>query len=219
MSCTMNSCLVALAILFLWRVEELAEACSCTPVHPQQAYCNSEVAIRARVVGMQEVESGNDVYGNPIKRLRFDVKQYKMFRGPTGVINAVYTAPSSALCGVTMETNGTPYLITGKLEGNGTMHVTLCDFVKKWETLNGMQMNSLSQRYEDNCDCKITHCASVPCMISSPMDCLWTDWVLKKTVNGDQAKYFACLKRNDGSCAWYRGGEPPGTDFLNIKNP
>lgn len=43
MSWTANSCLVTVAILFLWRVQEMAEACSCSPAHPQQAFCNSDV--------------------------------------------------------------------------------------------------------------------------------------------------------------------------------
>lgn len=43
MSWTANSCFVTVAILFLWRVQEIAEACSCSPAHPQQAFCNSDV--------------------------------------------------------------------------------------------------------------------------------------------------------------------------------
>lgn len=36
-----------------------------------------------------------------------------MFKGPEQVIDAIYTAPSSAVCGVSLETNGKEYLITG----------------------------------------------------------------------------------------------------------
>lgn len=43
MTWTVNSCFVTLAILFLWRVEEIAEACSCSPAHPQQAFCSADV--------------------------------------------------------------------------------------------------------------------------------------------------------------------------------
>lgn len=43
MSWTANSYFVTVAILFLWRVQEIAEACSCSPAHPQQAFCNSDV--------------------------------------------------------------------------------------------------------------------------------------------------------------------------------
>lgn len=38
-----NGILGTLALLLLWRAEELAEACSCAPVHPQQAFCNADV--------------------------------------------------------------------------------------------------------------------------------------------------------------------------------
>lgn len=34
--------------------------------------------IRAKVVGRKEVSSGNDVYGDPIKRIRYDLKQIKV---------------------------------------------------------------------------------------------------------------------------------------------
>lgn len=99
--------------------------------------------IRAKLVGQQEVNVGNDIYGHPIKRIKYDIKQIKvceilcsmqlyklkssmnmnvffffclnhqMFKGPNQDFEAIYTAPSSAVCGVTLETNGNEYLITG----------------------------------------------------------------------------------------------------------
>ncbi|KAJ0001356.1 hypothetical protein NQD34_006376 [Periophthalmus magnuspinnatus] len=245
MSRTANSVLVTLAILFIWRVEKLAEACSCSPAHPQQAFCNSDVVIRARVVGSQVIDAGNDIYGNAIKRVQYDVKMikvllmiwlsnfflfviifhvmfcfyFKVFKGPNRNFDMIYTAPTSAVCGVTLETNSKEYLIAGKLESDGTMHVTLCDFIEPWEGLSATQKKSLVQRYEMGCDCKITHCTSIPCTISGPAECLWTDWVIEKSVNGNQAKHFACIKRSDDSCAWYRGSAPPKKDFLDIEDP
>lgn len=68
-------------------------------------------------------------------------------------------------------------------------------------------------------DPQITRCISIPCMISGPAECLWTDWVIEKTVNGEQAKHFACIKRSDDSCAWYRGAAQPKKDFLDIEDP
>ncbi|MGH0185124.1 UNVERIFIED_CONTAM: hypothetical protein FKN15_017400 [Acipenser sinensis] len=212
--------------------------------------------IRAKVVGGKEVDSGNDIYGNPIKRIQYEIKQLKMFKGPDKLIMAVFTAPSSAVCGVTLETNGKKeYLISGKAEGDEKMHVTLCDFIipweslsatqKKslnqryqmgckaegdekmhvtlcdfiipWESLSATQKKSLNQRYQMGCECKISRCPSIPCMITAPDECLWTDWVTEKSINGRQAKHFACIKRNDGSCAWYRGVAPPKKEFLDIE--
>ncbi|XP_040919397.1 metalloproteinase inhibitor 2b [Toxotes jaculatrix] len=219
MTWTVSSCFVTLAILFLWRVEEIAEACSCSPAHPQQAFCSADVVIRARVVGAQEVEVGNNIYGNPIKQIKYDIKQTKMFKGPNQDIDAIYTASSSAMCGVTLETSGKEYLITGRLEADGKMHITLCHFIEPWDALSDIQRKSLTQRYAMGCDCRITRCTTVPCVISSQAECLWTDWVFEKTVNGEQAKHFACIKRSDDSCAWYRGAAPPKKDFLDIEDP
>lgn len=39
---------------------------------------------------------------------------HQMFKGPTDYMDAIYTAPSSAVCGVTLDANGRKeYLITG----------------------------------------------------------------------------------------------------------
>ncbi|KAK7939795.1 hypothetical protein WMY93_003121 [Mugilogobius chulae] len=119
MTWTANSLLVTLAILFIWRVEKIAEACSCSPAHPQQAFCNSDVVIRARVVGSHMIDAGNDIYGNAIKRVQYDIKMIKMFKGPNQNFDVIYTAPTSTVCGVTLETSSKEYLIAGKLESDG----------------------------------------------------------------------------------------------------
>uniref|UniRef100_A0AAY4B3J2 Metalloproteinase inhibitor 2 n=1 Tax=Denticeps clupeoides TaxID=299321 RepID=A0AAY4B3J2_9TELE len=200
--------------------EEAAEACSCSPVHPQQAFCNADAVIRAKVVAGKEVDSGNDIYGNPIKRIQYDIKQIKMFKGPDRDIDLIYTAPSSAVCGVTLDTTGKKeYLIAGKAEAHGKMHVTLCDLIMPWESMSATQKKSLSQRYQMGCECKITRCATFPCEISTPEECLWTDWLTEKLINGRQANHYACIKRGDGSCAWYRGAAPPKKEFLDVEDP
>ncbi|XP_036123923.1 metalloproteinase inhibitor 2 isoform X2 [Molossus molossus] len=176
--------------------------------------------IRAKVVSHKEVGSGNDIYGNPIKRVEYEIKQIKMFKGPEKDIEFIYTAPSSAICGVSLDVGGKKeYLIAGKAEGNGKMHVTLCDFIVPWDTLSTTQKKSLNHRYQMGCECKITRCPMIPCYISSVDECLWMDWVTEKSINGHQAKFFACIKRNDGSCAWYRGAAPPKQEFLDIEDP
>ncbi|CAB1458972.1 unnamed protein product [Pleuronectes platessa] len=219
MTWTLSSCFVTLAILCLWRVEEGAEACSCSPAHPQQALCSSDVVIRAKVVGSRQIEVGNNIYGYPITQIQYDIKQLKMFKGPSEAIEAIYTASSSALCGVNLKTDGEEYLITGRLESDGKMHVTLCQFIEPWVALTPHQRKSLTERYEMGCECKITRCTSVPCTVSGPAECLWTDWLTETVVYGQQAKHYACIKRSDDSCAWYRGSAPPKKDFLDIEDP
>ncbi|XP_064351511.1 metalloproteinase inhibitor 2 isoform X3 [Camelus dromedarius] len=181
--------------------------------------CLSRV-IRAKAVSEKEVDSGNDIYGNPIKRVQYEVKQIKMFKGPDKDIEFIYTAPSSAVCGVSLDVGGKKeYLIAGKAEGNGKMHITLCDFIVPWDTLSTTQKKSLNHRYQMGCECKITRCPMIPCYISAPDECLWMDWVTEKNINGHQAKFFSCIKRSDGSCAWYRGAAPPKQEFLDIEDP
>ncbi|XP_056117924.1 metalloproteinase inhibitor 2b [Rhinichthys klamathensis goyatoka] len=214
------SVVAALLLVFLSGSPEFAEACSCSPEHPQQAYCNADVVIRAKVVGRKEVVTGNDAYGYPIKMIRYDVKQMKMYKGPEGEVETVLTGPSSALCGVTLESNGKKeYLITGKLDSNDTLRVNLCDYIESWESLSLTQKKSLGERYQMGCDCKVVQCSGVPCSISGPTECLWTDWVVEGTVQGTQAQLYTCVKRNDSSCAWYRGFAPPKKDFMDIEEP
>ncbi|XP_017567472.1 metalloproteinase inhibitor 2b [Pygocentrus nattereri] len=209
-----------LLALLLWRLGEVAEACSCAPAHPQQAHCNADVVIRAKVIGQKEVLIGSDTYGNPIKKIQYDIKQMKMFKGPSQEINAIFTAPTSAVCGVTLESDGkSEYLVTGKLESDGTVHVTLCDFIVPWNSLTPAQRKGFEVRYETGCGCRIVRCSSVPCSVSDPVECLWTDWITQSTVQGPQAQHYTCIKRNDDSCAWYRGAALPKNEFMDIEDP
>ncbi|XP_077415340.1 metalloproteinase inhibitor 2-like [Vanacampus margaritifer] len=212
MSWTVKSFVLPLVLLYLWRLQEGTQACSCGTTHPQQAFCQADVVIKAKVVGKKV----DDDFFKPIK---YDIKQTKMFKGPNKNFDAIYTAPTSSLCGVTLA-KGVEYLITGRLKSNSSsLHVNLCNFHEPWEKLSATQKKSLVQRYEMGCDCKITHCTSVPCAISSPAECLWTDYLTEKITNGKQAQHFACIKRNDGSCAWYRGAISPKKEFMDIEDP
>lgn len=45
---------------------------------------------------------------------------------------------------------------TGKEEGGGRVHVTLCDYIMPWEALSAAQKKGLSQRYQMGCECKVS---------------------------------------------------------------
>lgn len=66
---------------------------------------------------------------------------------------------------------------------------------------------------------QIVRCPSLPCEISAPEECLWTDLMIEKQVHGSQANHYACVKRLDGSCSWYRGAAAPKKDFLDGEDP
>lgn len=51
--------------------------------------------IRAKVVGQQEVDVGNDIYGNPIKRIKYDIKQIKVCADKATVFMLGYELKSS----------------------------------------------------------------------------------------------------------------------------
>jgi len=52
--------------------------------------------IRAKVVGKKEVDSGNDIYGNPIKRIQYEIKQIKV-RDEDGICLSHVTYNENAL--------------------------------------------------------------------------------------------------------------------------
>ncbi|KAK6293936.1 hypothetical protein J4Q44_G00362620 [Coregonus suidteri] len=195
MARSVSSCFITLVVLFLWRVEDVAEACRCRIVHPQQAFCRADVVIRAKV---DEVGAGS---GNT----KYDIQQIKMFKGPDRDINAVFTP---TICRKFLETNK-EYLLTGRLNTDGTMNIMMCDFSRTWEASSDTQLMRLIQRYQSGCDCKIIPCSSLSCPISSPDECLWTDWLSGNGLSGPQTQSFACLKRRDGSCAWYSMSAQP----------
>ncbi|XP_037544951.1 metalloproteinase inhibitor 2-like [Nematolebias whitei] len=153
MTLMMKSCFVSLTILFLWQVEDVAEACKCLPVNIQQGFCRSDVVFSARVTGKEVVDIGNGPLGNSFKSIKYDIQVTKVFKGPGLRLDAVYTSSSSASCGVTLDTGDKLYLITGKLEDDGTVHITMCDFIKLYDDLSSAQTLKLIQCYTTGCGC------------------------------------------------------------------
>lgn len=66
---------------------------------------------------------------------------------------------------------------------------------------------------------QINTCYTVPCASTGENECLWTDWLLDNSLNGEQARQYACIRRSDTTCSWYRGGPPPEKDFLDMTDP
>ncbi|XP_077360356.1 metalloproteinase inhibitor 2-like [Festucalex cinctus] len=187
-----------LLLLCLWVVmEEGAQACTCFPIHPQQLYCQTDVVIRAKVMGVIPGAQGK---GRPTK---YDIKHLTTFKGIKKHFVAISTGPNSAACGVTL-TKGTEYLLMGKLQSDGTLHVSQCDFHEPWNSLSPTQKKLLAL-YAEGCSCTIKSCFSLPCCMTGPTECLWTDFLPGKMGSRDHAQNFACIKSGNGCCAWYKG--------------
>ncbi|XP_077389733.1 metalloproteinase inhibitor 2-like isoform X1 [Festucalex cinctus] len=208
-----------LVLLCLWGLqEEGAQACSCFPIHPQQLYCQTDiVVIRAKVLGVMPGAQGKGrptkydiqhlmvrilVDKNKLVHVRHQSFAFQTFKGVKKLFAAIYTGPNSAACGVTL-TTGTEYLLMGKLQSDGTLHVSLCDFHEPWDALSTTK--NLLSSYAEGCGCTIKSCFSFPCCMNGLTECLWTDFLPGKMNSHDQAQNFACIKSSNGCCDWYRG--------------
>nr|XP_056703552.1 metalloproteinase inhibitor 3 [Euleptes europaea] len=204
-----------LALLGSWSLSDwVAEACTCVPIHPQDAFCNSDIVIRAKVVGKKLMKDG------PFGTMRYTVKQMKMYRGFEKMphVQYIYTEASESLCGVKLEVNKYQYMITGRVY-DGKVYTGLCNLNEKWDQLTLAQRKGLNHRYNQGCGCKIKPCYYLPCFVTSKNECLWTDMLSNFGLSGSQSKYFACIQQKEGYCSWYRAWAPPDKTIINATDP
>ncbi|XP_061430518.1 metalloproteinase inhibitor 3-like [Lethenteron reissneri] len=200
------------------------DGCSCaSSMHPQQAFCSADVVLRARIVGRKIVVGHFNLtsHGHPFQMVLHRVKQIKIYKGMEllGEVTQLYTPTMDGLCAPSLDLSKTQYVITGKIR-DGRVSVSGCDYVQPWEGLTLSQKKSLSYRYRMGCDCKIRECRSLPCGEGSADECVWTDRVARGTHAGHQAKHYACVRRGDGPCGWYKGGlAPPNTELCEGASP
>ncbi|XP_077474329.1 metalloproteinase inhibitor 2-like [Stigmatopora argus] len=179
-----------LPLLLLLCLGQRGRACSCPPKHPQEMFCQADVVLRAKVGDMKADVKGLD----PVK---YFIEHVATLKGLENHFDAIYTAASSAACGVTL-IKDVEYLFMVKVNHEGMLDISLCDFFQPWTAMSDEQKNLLL-RYHMGCDCKIKPCHALPCDTLGPQEC-W--WMVSK---GEQAREYACVKRSDGSCAWYQG--------------
>ncbi|MBN3270823.1 TIMP3 inhibitor, partial [Polyodon spathula] len=203
-----------LVVLCSFRLNDVAEACSCALSHPQEAYCNSDIVIRAKVVGKKLLK--DRAFGT----MRYTVKQMKMYKGFNKMqhVQHIYTDASENLCGVKFEVNKYQYLITGRVF-DGKVYTGLCNFNEKWEKLTLSQRKGLNHRYQLGCNCRIKPCHSLPCFVTSKNECLWMDMLSYIGYPGHQSRHYACIQQKEGYCSWYRGWAPPDKTIINTTDP
>ncbi|KAJ6652985.1 hypothetical protein lerEdw1_010254 [Lerista edwardsae] len=192
-SARMCGFLAAGCLLLLTLLGDPTEACSCAPTHPQTAYCNADVVIRAKFVG--------DSMEFPWKR--FEIKTAKVYKGSEALqeLRFLYTSTVGHLCGYEKEPRqGEDYVIAGKQYINRTI-INLCSFIQPWAELSPEQRRGLSLDYSKGCSCTVSikPCYSTPCSIKSDSLCLWD-----QNLNGIQAKTLACLPKSGipHACSW-----------------
>uniref|UniRef100_A0A3Q0SNA9 Metalloproteinase inhibitor 4 n=1 Tax=Amphilophus citrinellus TaxID=61819 RepID=A0A3Q0SNA9_AMPCI len=192
-------------------MEEVVEGCSCHPAHPQQLFCSAEIGnwthFRSRKLFCSFLPACPCI---------------QMFKGfdKAKDIQYVYTPVFSSLCGVKLDSNNKAgYLLSGSMWSDGRISIGQCDLVESWDNLSLSQKKNLNYRYQMGCECRINTCYTVPCASTGENECLWTDWLLDNSLNGEQARQYACIRRSDTTCSWYRGGPPHEKDFLDMSDP
>uniref|UniRef100_A0A3B3VRN1 Metalloproteinase inhibitor 4 n=1 Tax=Poecilia latipinna TaxID=48699 RepID=A0A3B3VRN1_9TELE len=204
-----SACLGLVVLLLLGAgLEDVVEGCSCHPSHPQQLFCSAEIG---------------ELIHSKLKMKTFSsplcVQMFKGFDRAKD-IQYVYTPVFSSLCGVKLDSNNKAgYLLSGTVCNLCCVVTLSCDLVESWDNLSLSQKKNLNYRYQMGCECRINTCYTVPCASTGENECLWTDWLLDNSLNGEQARQYACIRRSDTSCGWYRGGPPPEKDFLDMTDP
>ncbi|XP_053551557.1 metalloproteinase inhibitor 1 [Bombina bombina] len=194
----------ALFLVIFACISKEAWSCRCALRHPQSAYCNSDVVIRAKFVG-QTLHTTSDGTATLVK---YEIKTIKIFKAPAGIqdIQFLYTPQMDSLCGYSHHSTNKSeeFAVTGFVM-NDRVHINLCGFITPWASLSPYQKKGFQQLYKENCQCQIIPCYSVPCETENNKQCLWTDLVMKqilKNNEGPQSSKLLCVENNDGFCVW-----------------
>ncbi|XP_067880297.1 metalloproteinase inhibitor 2-like [Heterodontus francisci] len=208
--------------LLLLTVQQQSDACSCGPSHPQQAYCQSDVVIKGKIVGSKLVARDNSSDPNAFHWIQYEVQQQKMYKGFEKVeeVQYVYTPRADLVCGLVLEADqmNEDYVLSGNVESDGKMYINICSFNKPWSQLTPAQRTNLDERYRAGCQCMIIPCLSLPCSLSADNQCLWTDGILNGKWEGAQSQRYACSMKPSGMCQWDTGKIPRSRSFLRSEN-
>ncbi|XP_056323745.1 TIMP metallopeptidase inhibitor 4, tandem duplicate 2 [Danio aesculapii] len=162
--------------------EQMLEACSCIPFHPQQHFCKAGAVIKALVLDEEPMP------GRHHMEIKYKINVLKVFRGfEHAEIEYLHTASDGAMCGLGLSPG--VYLLTVR-----GVNIGLCDLVVHWDNLSKTHKKILSLGQEA-CDCKVTHCFKKPC---DENKCYLTDMF-------DSVKLYSesiCMANSTGSCRW-----------------
>ncbi|XP_026076529.1 metalloproteinase inhibitor 3-like isoform X2 [Carassius auratus] len=155
------SAAVTLGLLFFLSVglnEQVAEGCTCVQRHPQRVFCESDIVIRAKILG--------SVASTRPNLLAYSIKVITTFKPFNKMdIQVIY---STKICGARPQ-NG-EYLLSGHLV-DGVMVFGLCELVWRWDQLSTVQKRNLNL-YQTGCACEDVPDAIVVVLSTSDLNLL-----------------------------------------------
>ncbi|XP_032810215.1 metalloproteinase inhibitor 3-like [Petromyzon marinus] len=188
----------------------LSQACSCAgEPHPQQAFCGSDVAMKVQLLEktteMMAVSNG-DNESAMAQLTRYKVNVIKTFKGQEELTRTgyIYSPVGEPSCALDIQPHKRHYILTGRI-WSGMIYVTLCNFIRPWNTLSSGQKSGFSDIYGSGCTCQISTCNQKPCEPTEARACTWTDSSTYQGARrwGPQAKTQACLPALEGDgCLW-----------------
>ncbi|CAM4618864.1 metalloproteinase inhibitor 1-like isoform X2 [Lepidochelys kempii] len=198
--------LLAAAILVLALGDPTA-ACSCAPQHPQTVFCEADVVIRGKFMGVTPLNSSSNTQKFE-SWIRYKIKITKTYKGLESQGNGIFidSLEQETFCGYQHRAplNGEEYLIMAERQDKHLI-ISLCSFVRPWGRIPPSQRHGISQAYGQGCACQVVPCEFRPCELLGDAQCLWTDGLLDQSWQGPQAQRLACLPRPSQ-------GVPPGAD-------
>ncbi|XP_066436096.1 metalloproteinase inhibitor 1 [Eleutherodactylus coqui] len=187
-------------LMILGCLSQEAWSCTCGPRHPQSVFCDSPVVFRGKFIGQKDCAEREHW-------TEFEVKATKIIKAPKEFddIQFVYSPKMESLCGYQHPSSNKSeeFLVAGSIVDE-KVYINSCSFVVPWATLTLGQKRGFLQVYAKHCDCQVKQCFSVPCAVDSPLQCLWTDPLMrrKSVYASHQATTWACVNKGDNMCIW-----------------
>ncbi|XP_044845076.1 metalloproteinase inhibitor 1-like isoform X1 [Mauremys mutica] len=199
--------LLAGAILVLV-LGDPTDACTCAPQHPQTAFCQADVVIRGKFVGVTPLSPTSSSTDEFESWIRYEINITKTYKGleSGGDVLFIDSWDEEHFCGYQHPAplNGEEYLIMAERQDKRLI-ISFCSFVSPWGQLPPSQRRGVSQAYGGGCACDVVPCHSPPCELSGGPQCPWTDGLQDWSWQGPQAQTQACLPRPGQ-------GTPPGAE-------
>ncbi|XP_030400891.1 metalloproteinase inhibitor 1-like [Gopherus evgoodei] len=196
MSPVTSSWLLAGAILVLV-LGDPTDTCSCAPQHPQMAFCQADVMIRGKFMGVTPLSPTSSSTQEFESWIRYEINITKTYKGleSRGDVLFIDSWDQEHFCGYQHPAplNGEEEYLPPAERQDKRLIISFCSFVRPWGHLPPSQRRGVSQAYGGGCACDVVPCHSPPCELSGDAQCLWTDGLQDWRWQGPQDQTQACL--------------------------